>query len=121
MTGAPSPALASFERLLAAGRDGALLRFSLGSEHLKAGDAAAAATHLARAVALDPAYTAAWKLLGRALADSGQPEAALAAYRDGIAVAERKGDKQAGREMTVFARRIEKALAARGDGGDSTG
>lgn len=103
-------ALASFERMLASGKDGALLRFSLGSEHLKAGRAGEAALHLRRAVELDPGYTAAWKVLGRALADDGRPEEALAAYREGIAVAERKGDKQAGKEMTVFARRIEKAL-----------
>ncbi len=37
---------------------------------------------------------------------------ALAAYREGIAVAERKGDKQAGKEMQVFARRLEKARDA---------
>lgn len=113
MTETPA-ALASFERMLAAGRDGALLRFSLGNEHLKAGDAARAATHLERAVALDPDYTAAWKLLGKALDAAGRPTDALAAYRSGIAVAQRKGDKQAGREMEVFARRIEKSLAAGG-------
>ena len=97
--------------MLAAGRDGALLRFSLGNEHLKAGDAARAAPHLAQAVTLDPDYTAAWKLLGKALAENGQPAEALAAYRAGIEVAQRKGDKQAGKEMDVFARRIAKALA----------
>jgi cytochrome c-type biogenesis protein CcmH/NrfG len=64
---------------------------------------------LRRAVELDPDYTAAWKLLGRALLESGDAEGAIAAYRGGIAVAQRKGDKQAGREMEVFARRIEKA------------
>jgi predicted Zn-dependent protease len=112
MTEPPSPALANFERMLAAGRDGALLRFSLGNEYLKAGNPATASEHLRRAVALDPGYTAAWKLLGRALAESGEQDAALAAYRDGIAVAERKGDKQAGKEMAVFARRLEKTLAA---------
>ncbi len=110
-----SPALANFERMLAAGRDGALLRYSLGNEYLKAGRASDAAPHLQRAVQFDPGYTAAWKLLGRALADSGQPQAGLAAYRDGIVVAEHKGDKQAGKEMVVFARRIERALAASGD------
>ena len=114
MANPPSAALANFERMLAAGRDSALLRFSLGTEHQKAGHAHAAALHFQQAVALDPSYTAAWKGLGRALQDDGQPEAALAAYREGIAVAERKGDKQAGKEMTVFARRIEKALAASG-------
>jgi len=102
------PALASFERMLAAGRDGALLRFSLGNEYLKAGDPAAAALHLGRAVELDPAYTAAWKLYGWALAGAGRGAEALAAWRRGIAVAAAKGDRQAEREMTVFARRLEK-------------
>ena len=101
-----SAALASFERMLAAGKDGALLRFSIGNEYLKAGDAARAAEHLQRAVAQDAGYTAAWKLLGRALVAAGRAEEALAAYRDGIEVARRKGDKQAEKEMTVFARRL---------------
>lgn len=96
--------------MLAAGRDGALLRFSLGNEYLKAGEAAAAARHLRAAVEQDPHYSAAWKLLGRALREAGDLAAALQAYRQGIAVAEDKGDKQAAKEMTVFARRIEKQL-----------
>jgi len=103
-----SAALASFEKMLAAGRDGALLRFSLGNEYLKAGDPARAAEHLARAVAQDPKYTAAWKLYGKALAAAGRDQDALAAYREGIVVARAKGDKQAEKEMTVFARRLEK-------------
>jgi Flp pilus assembly protein TadD len=105
--------LENFEKMLASGKDGALLRFALGNEHLKAKNAAEAAVHLQRAVEFDPDYTAAWKLLGRALLDAGKPHDALAAYRCGIAVAQRKGDKQAGKEMTVFARRIEAALAAK--------
>jgi Flp pilus assembly protein TadD len=96
--------------MLAAGKDSALLRFSLGNEHLKAGNATAAVEHLKRAVALDVNYTAAWKLLGRALLDDARPQEALAAYRQGIEVADRKGDKQAGKEMRVFAKRIENAL-----------
>ena len=110
MTDARAPALASFEKMLAAGRDGALLRFSLGSEFLKAGDAASACVHLARAVDLDPAYTAAWKLYGKALAAAGRDADALAAYRHGIEVAHAKGDRQAEKEMTVFARRLARAL-----------
>jgi len=105
---APSAALASFERMLAAGKDGALLRYSLGNEYLKTGDPARAVEHLRRAVEQDAGYTAAWKLLGKALALTGRTDDARAAYREGIEVAHRKGDKQAEKEMTVFARRLEK-------------
>ena len=97
-----------FEALLAAGKDSALLRFSLGMQYLKGGDAAKAAMHLREAVKQDPRYSAAWKLLGKALAETGSPEDARAAYREGIAAAEAKGDKQAAKEMTVFLRRLEK-------------
>lgn len=106
----PTAVIANLEKLIGTPRDGALLRFSLGNEYLKSGDAHNAQLHLAVAVARDPAYSAAWKLLGKALSETGQPQAALDAYRQGIAVAEKRGDKQAAKEMTVFARRIEKQL-----------
>lgn len=99
---------ARFEALLAAGKDSALLRFGLGSHYLKAGDAMRAAGHLRAAVAQDPAYSAAWKLLGKALAAAGDASGAAEAYRSGIAAAEKRGDKQAAREMAVFLRRLEK-------------
>ncbi|HUX25779.1 MAG TPA: tetratricopeptide repeat protein [Burkholderiales bacterium] len=105
-----SAAIANLQKLVGTARDGALLRFSLGNEYLKAGDADNARLQLAEAVARDPAYSAAWKLLGKALTELGQLQAALDAYRQGISVAETKGDKQAAKEMTVFARRIEKQL-----------
>jgi len=104
------PSIADFEAMLNQGRDNALLRFSLGNEYLKQGDAAKAAQHLRRAVEHDPKYSAAWKLLGRALTDIEAWDEALTAYQQGIAVAEARGDKQAAKEMGVFARRIEAAL-----------
>lgn len=102
--------IANLEKLLDTPRDGALLRFSLGSEYLKGGEPGRAAAYFRDAVDKDPAYSVAWKLLGKALADAGRAEDALAAYRSGIEAASRKGDKQAGKEMAVFARRIEKTL-----------
>jgi Flp pilus assembly protein TadD len=96
------------EKLLAAGRDGALLRFGLGNAYLAERNFEAAITHLRRALEFDPGYSAAWKLLGKALAGAGRNAEALQAYRDGISAAERKGDKQAQKEMQVFARRLEK-------------
>jgi Flp pilus assembly protein TadD len=107
----PSAQLAALERMLASGRETALLRFGLGSAHLARGDAAVAADHLRRAVELDRDYSAAWKLLGKALEAADRHEDALTAYRDGIAAAGRKGDKQALREMEVFARRLERRKA----------
>jgi Tfp pilus assembly protein PilF len=105
-----APALDRLLKLVGTPRDGALLRFSLGSEYLKAGDPLSAVVHLREAVARDPDYSAAWKLLGKALAESGGAESALEAYERGIAVAESRGDKQAAKEMGVFARRLRKQL-----------
>ena len=105
-----STPLENFLAMLNKGRDAPLLRFSLGNEYMKLNEPAAAAEHLRHAVALDPKYSAAWKLLGKALTDSNALPEALAAYRQGIAVAEARGDKQAAKEMTVFAKRIEKQL-----------
>ena len=100
--------IGSLEAMLAKGQDNALLRFTLGSLYLNAGDSALAVTHLERAVSLDPGYSAAWKLLGKALAETGATERAMEVYRQGIATAEEKGDKQASKEMSVFLRRLEK-------------
>jgi predicted Zn-dependent protease len=97
-----------FEALLAAGKDGALLRFGLGTGYLKAGKRDRAVEHLRAAVELDPAYSAAWKFLGKALAECARTGEAIEAYRRGIAAAERKGDKQAAKEMNVFLRRLQR-------------
>ncbi len=105
-----NPRIESLEKMLDGPRDGALLRFSLGNEYLKAGDPAKAASCFQAAVDRDPNYSAAWKVLGKALAEAGDHPGALAAYERGIAVAETKGDIQAAKEMTVFARRIRRAL-----------
>ena len=102
-------ALDNLLKLVGTPRDGALLRFSLGNEYLKAGETAQAVAQFRAAVEKDPKFSAAWKLLGKSRAEAGRTEEALAAYREGIAVAEAKGDLQAAKEMKVFARRLERA------------
>lgn len=104
-----NPRIESLQKMLDGPRDGALLRFSLGNEYLKAGVPTLASQHFRVAVERDPQYSAAWKALGKALAEAGEVEAALSAYEKGIAVAEAKGDIQAAKEMKVFARRIRPA------------
>jgi tetratricopeptide (TPR) repeat protein len=100
--------VSGLEKLLGTARDGALLRYSLGLEYAKAGEHERAIGFLRDAVARDPLYSAAWKVLGGELAQAGRAEEALDAYRRGIEAAQRKGDRQAEKEMTVFARRLEK-------------
>ena len=60
------------------------------------------------AVERDPLYSAAWKVLGKTLAESGKTEEALTVYEKGIAAAQQKGDRQAEKEMSVFAKRLRK-------------
>ena len=104
-----SAIISNLEKLLGGPRDGALLRYSLGNEWLKAGAPAQAVEHLRAAIERDPEYSAAWKLLGRALAESGDEQAALAAYQQGITAAQARGDIQAAKEMAVFAKRLGQA------------
>lgn len=98
--------IANLEKMLDGPRDGALLRYSLGTEWLKSGDPGKAAGYFREALAFDRNYSAAWKQLGKALNDQGQLAAALEAYQEGVSVATAKGDLQAAKEMAVFAKRI---------------
>jgi len=106
----PKTVVHNLEALLSQGKDSALLRFSLGAEYLKLRETWVAVYQFRRALEMDPNYSVAWKLLGMALADAGVLRDALDAYRRGIEVAERRGDKQVAKEMAVFARRLEKQL-----------
>ena len=103
-----APLIESLEKLRGTPRDGALLRYSLGLEYLKAGDRSSAIAELREAVARDARYSAAWKLLGRALAEDARPDEALDAWTRGIEAARAKGDRQVEKEMTVFVRRLQK-------------
>ncbi len=104
--------IANLEKLLEQGKESALLRFSLGNEYLKLEQTWVAIFHFKRALELDPKYSAAWKMLGTALEKGDNPHEALQTFRRGIEIAQQRGDQQAAKEMTVFARRIEKKLAS---------
>lgn len=99
----------SLEKLIADGKDSATLRFALGSAYLKLEKMTHAIRHLGAAVEMNPGYSAAWKLLGKAYASTEQIDAARQCYERGIAVALERGDAQAAREMQVFLRRLNAA------------
>ncbi len=102
-------ALASLRAMCGGPRDGALLRVSLANVLLAREDRNNAVAELRRALDFDPDYSAAWKLLGKTLADDGNINAAIDAYHSGIATAIKRGDKQAEKEMGVFLRRLLRA------------
>ena len=102
--------ITTLEKMLGSPRDNALLRYSLGNEWMKCNHPEKSIEFLRSAVELDPNYSAAWKLYGKALSEQGDWRAALWAFTQGALVAQRKGDIQAEKEMNVFARRLCKLL-----------
>ncbi|HIE00034.1 MAG TPA: hypothetical protein EYP59_07055 [Thiotrichaceae bacterium] len=99
-----------FEALLAKGQDNTMLRYGLGNAYSKEKVFVTAAMHFAKALEFEQNYSAAWKGYGKALAENQQIEEAIDAYMQGIAVAEKKGDKQAAKEMRVFLKRLQKSV-----------
>ena len=73
-----------FEALLAAGTDNEMLRYTLGSACFEAGEHARAIEHLRAAIEFKADYSAAWKILGRALSASGDLDDAADAFDRGI-------------------------------------
>ena len=104
--------LQSLQKMLAQGMDTPMLRFGLGKGYLDAGDPAQAALHLQRCVEQDPRYSAAWKLLGKALQASEDLDGARRAWEHGLTAAQGRGDKQAEKEMTVFLRKLDKQASS---------
>lgn len=103
------PTISRLRALVGTPRDGALLRFSLGNALLAGGRTAEAIVELRRAVEFDADYSAAWKLLGRALVEGGDAAQARRAWTEGIAAANRAGDVQSRKEMQVFLKRLDKS------------
>jgi uncharacterized protein HemY len=96
----------NLEKMLAAGRDSAMLRFGLGSAYFNQRLFAEAIPHLQACVAQDPNYAAAYKLLGKALLKNKHPERARAVFEQGLPIALAQGDKQAEREMSAFLNKL---------------
>ena len=94
--------------MLAKGVDNSLLRFGLGKGYLDLGENIKAVEHFQRCVEIDPKYSAAWKLLGKAHQALENYPAARQAWEQGLDAAKAHGDKQAEKEMTVFLKKLER-------------
>ena len=109
-----SDKLNAFQQMLDQGQDGPLLRYSLGLEYMNAEQAAEAVPHLRACLDQDPGYSAAYKLLARALDELGEADACRETLEEGVTRAGEKGDMQAKKEMEVFLRRLDKGKPLQG-------
>lgn len=103
----PGPSPEALERMLAAGRDGALLRMSLALAYHRRDDPQTALTHLEKALAFDPDFTAAHRLQGLVALSLGNAALAESAFAKGLEVAQRRGELQLVKELTVRLRRLK--------------
>lgn len=106
---APAPLpLEPLQRMLGTARETPLLHMSLALALQQRDRPAEAIGHLRSAVAMDPDYPAAWRLLGLLLAGTGDRDAAREAFGRGLASAGKRGDKQLEKELQVRLRRLDK-------------
>ena len=73
--------ISALKKLLAQGQDSVILRFGLGHALFKSGHAAEAIPHLRVAIEFDSEYSAAWKILGKTLVETGDKEEAIKVYK----------------------------------------
>ena len=83
------------------------LIYAIALEHKKAGEHAVALEWFQKTLANDPTYCVAYHMAGQTYEDANDMEGAKKAYRDGIAVATKKGDTHAAGEMRAALDMIE--------------
>ena len=98
----------NLEKMLASGQDNAMLRFGLGSAYFNDKLFEQAIPHLQSCIAQDAGYSAAYKLLGKALIKTGEKDEAARIFETGLPIAVEKGDKQTEREILAFQKKLSK-------------
>lgn len=96
----------NLEKMLAQGKDSAMLRFGLGSAYFNQKAYIEAIPHFEACIEQDPEYTAAYKLLGKTLAKQNDVAGALDVFQRGLPIAIEKGDKQSEREMSALINKL---------------
>jgi Tfp pilus assembly protein PilF len=83
------------------------LLFAMGMEHKKLRQTQQAVEWFRKTLAKDPGYSVAYHQAALAYEDAGEIEQAKQLYREGIAVARKKGDDHAAGEMEAALSMIE--------------
>src|SRR5439155_26076416 len=95
------------EAMLADFPEDAFLRYGLAMEYVSAGDDETAVRLLRELFAVDPGYVPAYLQAGHACWRLGRSDEAKEVYRQGITVAQQKGDLHASEEMRGFLAGLE--------------
>ncbi len=103
----------NLEKMLAKGRDDAMLRFGLGSAYFNEKQFDKAIEHLSACLKHDETYSAAYKLLGKAFYQQERYSDAVDIFERGLPVAQTSGDKQSQKEIEVFLAKAEKQNAGK--------
>jgi predicted Zn-dependent protease len=98
-----------FEKLRAAEPDDLLVRFGLANEYYEMGRYAEAVEEAWAALRLKPDYSAAYRVLGRALIEQGDVEEARRVLTEGVALADRVGDIMTMKQMRTMLKQIDRA------------
>ncbi|HEY4001565.1 MAG TPA: tetratricopeptide repeat protein [Candidatus Xenobia bacterium] len=102
--------LETLHELVAAEPDDYFTRFCLGKALIDAGRAGDAIEQLQQCIELNRDYPVAHRWLGVALQQDGRAEEARRVWEEGMAVADRTGLIQTGKEMGVLLRRLRPSL-----------
>jgi cytochrome c-type biogenesis protein CcmH/NrfG len=95
----PQSRIEIFEAMAQSEPGNVMVWYGLASEYAKLEDWPKAAEALRRVVELQPDYTAAYQLLGTALANQGETDEARSVWREGIRAADRTGAWKARQHM----------------------
>ena len=95
------------EALLVENPEDSFLRYGLAMEHASAGDDAGAVRVFRDLLARDADYVPAYLQAGQALIRQGEDDKAKEILKNGIAVAQRKGDDHAAGEMAGLLQAVE--------------
>lgn len=95
------------ENMRRAGVDSAIFYFSLGLEYARESQWDQAIATLKIALKKDPNYSVAWKNLGRCYLAAGDLTQSQQVLREGIAIAELRGDWPVAKEMRLLLKTLK--------------
>jgi tetratricopeptide (TPR) repeat protein len=102
-----STRLPQLQQLLEKSPNDTFLLYAIAMEHKKSGDTRSSLAYFDKVIHQDPGYCYAYHQKGLLLESAGDAEGAKAAYHQGIAAADKKGDHHAKEEIAAALSMLE--------------